>query len=68
MLWAYHNKQFLSFVLKERFHPRAYARGPQLKFDSLFKLKWSFVETFIAQPLQNRLNRVFRFGVAIIFS
>ena len=33
MIWTYHIKQFLSFVLKERFHPRAYARGPQLKFD-----------------------------------
>lgn len=35
MIWTYHIKQFLSFVLKERFHPRAYARGPQLKFDSV---------------------------------
>ena len=34
MLWSYHIKQVLSFVLKERFHPRAYARGPQLKLDS----------------------------------
>ena len=33
---TYHIKQFLSFVLKERFHPRADARGPQLKFDSQF--------------------------------
>jgi len=33
MQGTYHIKQFLSFVLKERFHPRAYARGPQLKFD-----------------------------------
>jgi hypothetical protein len=34
MQGTYHIKQFLSFVLKERFHPRADARGPQLKFDS----------------------------------
>ena len=42
----YHIKQFLSFVLKERFHPRVDAHGPQLKFDRKNNKLWYGLERF----------------------
>jgi len=57
MQGTYHIKQFLSFVLKERFHPRAYARGPQLKFDRKTFKNIVDVRFRIAMPNDNELPR-----------
>jgi len=56
MQGTYHIKQVLSFVLKERFHPRAYARGPQLKFDSNFFLVFLKGQIYWKSPVSAGLK------------